>query len=180
MPISRTSRKEYWYVLASNTSHRFVKCLGPEIAKLMKIQKFVEYSSKPEEGFRALSRGASITALMRLEQGARNRDNATGFRQSYAEAGEAQMASYLQVSSTEWLEVVSDTLHPERVSLRCVCSPDSLRRCVEDWLKQVFEKVDSYVLLHEDPIVGDVIKAFVILLGVSKVFEFTIECMDSA
>jgi len=145
----------------------------------MKIQKFVEYSSKPEEGFRALSRGASITALMRSEQDAKSRVNATGFKQSYAEAGEAQMTAHLQVSSTEWLEVVSDTLHPERVSLRCVCTPDYLRRCVEDWLRQMFEKVDNYVLLHEDPIVGDIIKAFVILLGVSKVFEFTIECMDS-
>jgi len=75
--------------------------------------------------------------------------------------------------------VVSNTLHPERVSLKCVCSPDSLRKCVEDWLKQTFKNVDSYVLLHEDPIVGNVIKAFVILLGASKVFEFAIECMDS-
>lgn len=116
---------------------------------------------------------------MRLKQGTRSRVNTTGFRQSCVKASEAQMTSYLQISSTEWLEVVSDTLHPERVSLRCVCSPDSLRRCVEDWLKQMFEKVNSYVLLHEDPIVGDVIKAFVILLGVSKIFEFTIECMDS-
>jgi len=38
--------------------------------------------------------------------------------------------------------------------------------------------VDSYVLVHEDAIVGQRIRAFLVLLNNRKVFDIKIECLE--
>jgi len=73
-------------------------------------------------------------------------------------------------------------LQVESVVLRCICRhiefPYSLQRCVEDWLEKRGLDVDNYVLIHEDAIVGQRIRAFLILLNNRKVFDIKIECLE--
>jgi len=89
------------------------------------------------------------------------------------------MTGYIQISSTEWLEIVGKTMPLE--FFRLVCPMKELkidvgiRECIEDWLRSNHYVVDNYILIHEGPIVGNRIKAFLVLLNDRKVFGFTIE-----
>jgi len=89
------------------------------------------------------------------------------------------MTGYIHISSTEWLEVIDKAMPLE--SFKLVCPMKELkidvgiRECIEDWLRSNRYVVDNYILIHEDPVVGNRIKAFLVLLNDRKVFEFMIE-----